>query len=493
MLSRQGEAAVIDVGSNSIRLVAYRIDGRAFTPFLNEKVMAGLGRGLGQSLRLNPAGVEDALEALGRFRVLLDSLDIRQVFVVATAAVREAADGPRFVEEVQRRTGFKLKVLQGEDEARLAAAGVHAGAPDAEGMVGDLGGTSLELIEIDAAGAGQGETYALGPLALAEAAFDAERVSELADVTLAQGRLKAPAGGGAFFAVGGAWRAFGRVDMHLRDHPIHVLHHHAFTRDQALEAAAWLKRAQKRGYEKALERIGEAVAKRADTLPYAAIVMERVLEWGGFDEVILSSHGVREGVLAEQMAEAVLRIDPLIASAEAFGASAPRARAFGQALGQWIAPVRVAAPSAFTLRRDATLWEAAARLSDVGAALHPDQRASLMFDLIVRAPLIGVTHPERTFLAAAIHHRYTKKAPLGQAAFDALLAPNQRHAAAILGAALRLGADLSGRGPKLLQALRLVRRDGCWTIEGAAGARAALTQSVVKRLDPLSELFGQSG
>ncbi len=165
-LRESQEAAVIDVGSNSVRLVVYRIDGRAMTPILNEKVMAGLGRDLARTEMLSKDGVEIAMRALKRFATLIESLEIRDVFAVGTAAVREAKDGQAFAQRMEEETGLKLRILSGEDEARLSALGVSAGAPDAKGLVGDLGGASLELIEISPKGVGRGETFPLGPLTL---------------------------------------------------------------------------------------------------------------------------------------------------------------------------------------------------------------------------------------------------------------------------------------------------------------------------------------
>ena len=228
------EAAVIDVGSNSVRLVVYRIDGRAMTPILNEKVMAGLGRGGARTGALSKDGVEQALRAVKRFATLVDALGVKDVFAVGTAAVREAKDGRAFAERLEAETGIPLRVLSGEDEARLSALGVSAGAPDARGLVGDLGGASLELVEIGPKGVGRGETFAVGPLLLMSGdEFDYDRVRK--QVAQALGRTKLlNRRGGDFYAVGGAWRALGRIDIALTNHPLGVLHHHEMNRAEVL-------------------------------------------------------------------------------------------------------------------------------------------------------------------------------------------------------------------------------------------------------------------
>src|SRR5690606_18319437 len=307
------EAAVIDVGSNSVRLVVYRIDGRAMTPILNEKVMAGLGRGGARTGALSKDGVEQAMRAIRRFATLIEALQIKDVFAVGTAAVREAKDGADFAARMEAETGIKLRILSGDDEARLSALGVSAGAPDAKGLVGDLGGASLELIEISPKGIGRGETFPLGPLTLMDGAdFDYGKVSKQVGAVLDRTKLLGKRGGD-FYAVGGAWRALGRIDMALTNHPLGVLHHHEMSRNEVLKIVDAVRRQGRRS----LEKLEEAAAKRAETLPYAAVVLEHVMQTGQFDRVVLSAFGLREGVLLERMGNEALATHPLIAAAEA--------------------------------------------------------------------------------------------------------------------------------------------------------------------------------
>lgn len=487
-LSDCQEAAVIDVGSNSVRLVVYRIDGRAMTPILNEKVMAGLGRDLPKNGFLAEDGVDAALRALKRFATLADALDVKDVFPVATAAVREARDGNAFVERVKEETGFKLRVLDGADEARLSALGVSAGAPEANGVVGDLGGASLELITMSPEGPGAGETFGLGPLALArDEGFEYARVSKTVGETLA-GAKALKRKGGDFYAVGGAWRALGRIDMAFRNHPLGVLHHYEMSRADVLKLADVVRKQSKRS----LERLEEAAAKRADALPYAAVVLERVMMAGQFDRVILSAFGLREGVLVERMSEAALAVHPLIAAAEALAGRSARARAFGAALDQWVAPMFARQPEVFGGNHDRVLRGAAARLADMGGPLHPDQRLEVMFDLILRAPLAAISHEERAFLAAAIHHRYAKQPPRHAPAYVRLLSEDRRTAAAALGAALRLGADVSGRSQALLEVFEVAVVDERLQLRVKKKAAHLATETVQRRLEAAAAALGLS-
>jgi exopolyphosphatase/guanosine-5'-triphosphate,3'-diphosphate pyrophosphatase len=484
-LQESGDAAVIDVGSNSVRLVVYRIDGRAMTPVLNEKVMAGLGRDLSRTGALSKDGADIAMRALKRFTTLLQAQGVKKVFPVATAAVREAKDGRAFAQRIRNEIGLDLRILDGAEEAKLSALGVSGGAPDAKGVVGDLGGASLELVEIGPGGPRRGETYPLGPLTLMdEEEFDYDHVTQSVERVLKDARVLTKRGGD-FYAVGGAWRALGRIDIALSNHPIGVLHHHEMSRNQVLKVADVVRKQSRRS----LERLEEAAAKRAETLPYAAVVLERVMMIGNFDRVVLSAFGLREGVLLERMSAEALAVHPLIAAAEAL-AGRWRARGFGPALEHWMAPMFEGQLPVFAKARERVLRGAAARLADVGGPLHPDQRVEIMFDLILRAPLAAISHPERAFLAAAIHHRYTKAQPRHAEAYLRLLNEEQQAAAAALGAALRLGAHLSGRSEALLASFEVVAVDGKLVLRVKKKVAHLVTETAARRLEAAAAALG---
>jgi exopolyphosphatase/guanosine-5'-triphosphate,3'-diphosphate pyrophosphatase len=196
-------------------------------------------------------------------------------------------------------------------------------------------------------------------------------------------------------------------------------------------------------------------------------------------------------LIYEHLSSRSRAMHPLIAAAEAFGAPSERARAFGAALEKWISPVFVKQPPVFSEQRDTVLRAAAARLADLGGALHPDQRGELMFDLVLRAPFAAISHAERAFLAGAVHHRYAK-APPDSEAYQKLLSEEQRAAAAALGFALRLGADVSGRARALLNDFTLSLERGVLTLAVKPQRAHLLTDQVAKRLDPLAQALGVS-
>jgi exopolyphosphatase/guanosine-5'-triphosphate,3'-diphosphate pyrophosphatase len=446
------QAAVIDVGSNSVRLVIYRVDGRALWTIYNEKVVAGLGKDLTASRRLSPEGVEAAVGALRRFRAVLDGWRAEEVTACATAAVREAADGKAFLKRVKDETGLEVRTLSGEEEARYAALGVICGQPDAEGVVGDLGGSSLELVRLNGVAHIEGVTLPLGPFALgAPKPLNVERTRRVIDDRLSPlaNRFASP----EFHAVGGAWRNLALLHMQLADYPLHVAHQYEIGRSDGLDLARFVQRQSR----SSLEGIEGLSKKRYDTLPYAALVLERLIERLGIERIVISAYGVREGLLWEAMPPEVRQLDPLIEGCEALTAQRGISPELGHALEAWVGPLFETLPPLFD-GRDATLTTAASRLADLGARLHPDHRADVAYEQVLRAPLAGMNHAERAYLASVAFSRHSAALQPPGGAMARVLSPERRQRARALGSALRLGCDLSGHNPRLLEKSSLAIR-----------------------------------
>src|SRR6185312_2465856 len=458
------QAAVIDVGSNSVRLVIYRLDGRAIWTVFNEKALAGLGRDLPATGRLSPEGVEIALTAIRRFRALLDGWRAEDVTAAATAAVREAADGPAFLKRIRAETGLSVRVLSGEEEARYAALGVLAGQPDAEGVVGDLGGSSLELVRLNGSAPDEGSSLPLGPFALgAPRQLDTDRTRRLIEAALAPSANRFASR--HLHAVGGAWRNLALFHMELADYPLHVAHQYEMTRAEALSVSRLVARQSRAS----LERMQGLSKKRIETLPYSAVVLEALIESLGVERITVSAFGVREGLLFEAMEPEVRKRDPLIAGCEALSASRGASSELGGALEAWLAPAFEKLGPVFG-RRDSVLIAAACRLADLGARLHPDHRADLAFEQVLRAPIAGMSHPERAFLASVAFARHTSSPNPPEADTVArVIGPDRRQRARALGAAVRLGCDLSGRNPRLLEKSSLAIGGERLTLTAAGG------------------------
>ena len=493
-MSGEGEdVAVLDVGSNSVRLVLYRLDGRALWTTYNEKVLAGLGRDLPTTGRLSPAGVAQALASLKRFRAVLDGAGVTRVHTAATAAVREAQDGPAFIARIEAETGLAIRTLSGEEEAKYAALGVVAGCPHADGLVGDLGGSSLELVPLKDGAPGEGVTLKLGPLALGAGGrnngpLSVESLRREIDKRLAPAADRFAGQAQVLQAVGGAWRNLALVHMSAFAYPLRIVHQYEVEADEALELARFVSR-QSRG---SLERIEQLSRKRAETLPYAALVLEALVERLELKRVAFSAYGLREGLIFEGLSADLQARDPLVEGAQALGARLGMGEPLGVALEAWLTPLWSALPPVFPDRRGTVLLGAACRLADLGARLHPDHRADLAFDQVLRAPIAGQSHPERAFLAQAVFSRYTSQAPTRESVeLQRVASSDILKRGRVLGAAMRLGCDLSGRSAPLLAHASLTLGKSAVTLTADADhADLLLGEQTRKRLATLADVLG---
>lgn len=425
---------VVDVGSNSVRLVVF--DGAARSPayFYNEKLMCGLGEGLRETGMLNPEGRVRALRALERFAAVAKSLGTGPLAAVATAAVREASDGPAFRREVWQRTGIHLRVIEGPEEARLSAQGVLLGWPGSYGLVCDIGGSSMELAEIRDGQVGKCVTSPLGPQQLmgwrtnkkVRTAYIREVIEGLRDQLGSQSdRL---------FLVGGSWRAIARIDMERRGYPLHVLHEYRMSRQGLRETLKWIKTTD---LEALRQSCGISSARMA-LVPLAAEVLRELLRTFKPVDIAVSSYGIREGLLYEQMPQHLRDRDPLIEACRFSEAKDARLPGFGDLLYQFVKPLfSNAKPDVLRIVRAACL------LHDVSWRAHPDYRAETCFDNATRANLGGMSHDERLFMGLALLHRY-KNARSGTRfdILEPLMDEDTKQQAEVLGKAMRLGAML---------------------------------------------------
>lgn len=468
-LVRWRRVGVIDVGSNSVRLVVYDVRGRAMQPRFNEKVLAGLGKGLSSSGKLNKDGTDVAIGALSRFASITRAQQVETLHAFATAAVRESSDGKDFVDRVRKETGIALRVLPGGEEARYAAQGVLAGSPGVDGVAGDLGGSSLELARLSGGQYDIGSSYPLGPLALdTGGSFNEDKI--LSRVTeILSGAQELKKSGDVFFAVGGAWRAIGTLHMELTRAPLHMLQNYEM---DAGKLGGLLDELM--GGKKHADLLQEVARKRAATIPYAAAVLKSVIDLGKFKTVMISSYGVREGIIFDSLSETERREDPLDAGLDALVAGDDHAAEFGRALADW-----AAGTADYTL--GPRLSAAACRLVDIGALLHPDHRADLAFDLVARAPLPGLLHRDRAALALAVASRFKRN--VSNPVSDALLDNATKGKARALGALMRLAADFSGRSAALLRHARLTCDGDTLELKVAGPYRALVSESVERRLE----------
>jgi exopolyphosphatase / guanosine-5'-triphosphate,3'-diphosphate pyrophosphatase len=472
---------VVDVGSNSVRLVVF--DGAARSPayFYNEKIMCGLGAGLAQTGRLNPRGRDRALLALKRFALLAEAMGIAPLTGVATAAVREADDGQEFRDAVAAATGLELQVIGGAEEARLSAQGVLLGRPTAEGLVCDIGGASMELAELAGGRPGRCLTSPLGPLRLDPLPGGKRGLRRHIAQVMAGLRKQLDGDYGTLHLVGGSWRAIARLDMERRGWPLRVLHEYAFSPDDARATLDWVES----GAAEARRGAAGVAPDRMALVPRAGAVLRALLDAFRPAEIAMSSYGLREGLLYEAMPAELRDRDPLIEAARYAEATSARLPGFGKVLYQFLLPLYADAPhSRLRLIRTACL------LHDTAWRAHPDYRAEVCFDNATRANLGGITHSERVFLGLALMHRY-KNVKTGS--FDAvahLLTEVERRDAEILGKAMRFGAMLSVSSPERMGALKHHPQAGKIELVLGPAARDLFGEVVMARFDSLARAMG---
>jgi len=470
-------AAVVDIGSNSVRLVVYGIRGSCLISLFDEKAMCGLGRGLTETGRLHPAGRRQALCELRRFARVAADEEPESLFLFATSAVRDAADGDAFAAEVGAITGQRVAVVSGLEEARLVAEGVAGAIPGATGLVGDLGGGSLELVRLENGQVREQVSLPIGALRRADAA-DTRETLEWIDRALREVEWLPLCGGQPFFVVGGAWRAFARAHMQQQHYPLSIIHHYEMTADSARSLANLIAMMSKQSAE-LLDGISK---RRRAIMPYASQVLARVIAQSQPSSVIASSHGLREGFIRDRfgMADG----DPLLDFSRFAGAATARIPPEGFVIRDWLLPVFRDDPLA-----PPRLLEAACWLADLAGREHPDRRAYLGYSRGLNLPAVAFDHRERGFLGTAMRCRYGGMPKNGELREAQLLTPEDSLESAIrLGMVLRMAQAISptGRG---LQGTTLALTPDHLRLAGPSDLLCG--ETVQRRLAAAASAFGR--
>jgi exopolyphosphatase/guanosine-5'-triphosphate,3'-diphosphate pyrophosphatase len=460
-----------------VRLVVF--EGRSRNPIaiFNEKAVLRLGRGLQTTGRLNEFGVAQALKVMVRYHAIARAMRAEPFEVLATAAVRDASNGPEFVQALQARMpGASIRVLPGAEEARLSAIGLQCGIPGADGILADIGGGSLELVRLDPAGVRHAATLRLGVIRLAERAEgDLERARVIADAELDTVPWLQEGTERSLYLVGGAWRALARVHMQQAKYPLNIVHHYTIAQDAARDLGALVAKP---------DRLPGAPRRRVEDLPYAGVVLRRLLRSTGARRVVFSAYGIREGWFLQHVPERVREEDPLLAAGREAAARSSRDPTLPPALIRWTAPLfPYETPDAARLRQ-AACW-----FSDTGSHDHPEYRAELTFNRTLYAPG-AFDHPTRAFIALALALRY--EADLDSAylaAARALLDPAAIARAELLGVALRLAYTLSAGTPDLLAGTSIRLRPGRVVLR-LEGQGVFAGEGVQRRLDRLAAALG---
>jgi exopolyphosphatase/guanosine-5'-triphosphate,3'-diphosphate pyrophosphatase len=448
--------AVIDIGSNSVRLVVYEGLARTQTAIFNEKVMAGLGREVLTTGLLAGDAVDKALAALTRFRALCDAMGVGKAWAIATAACRDARNGPAFIDRAEAACGVTITVLSGKREAELSALGIISGFHKPDGIVGDLGGGSLELTDVHGHRLKSGITVPLGGLALQDLAEKSlGKAEKIVRGTLGDQAILKGGRGRDFYAVGGTWRAIARLHMSQTGYPLHVMHGYTLAAPEALE----FSRLVRRGDPEMLSKIETVNAARRPLLAYAALVLEHIVRIAKPQRVVVSALGVREGLLFSMLGHEEQRRDPLLAAAQELNVLRSRSPRHGEELIDWTDKF-MASSGVEETAGEKRLRHAACLLADIGWRAHPDYRGEQSLNIISHAAFVGVDHPGRAFLALTVFFRHAGLAALA----DDELSPHVRELAnprildhaRILGATMRVAYLVSGAMPGVLPSTPLV-------------------------------------
>ena len=467
--------AIIDIGSNSVRLVVYGGAERAPSPIFNEKVLAGLGVGLGETGKLSEASQDVALAALRRFHLLLRYMKVGTVRVVATAAVRDASNGAAFVAQI-KRIGFDCEVLSAEQEALLAGEGVLSGIPLADGIVGDLGGGSLELVEVGGGKVGQAISLPLGVLRVAPGGAGERQALGILREALSDSGLGARGRGRTFYMVGGSWRALGKIDMIATGYPLPIMH--AYSMKPARAAAL---RQMVRALEAPL--IKAIASARLATSPIAAMLREHLADELRPNALVVSGFGIREGLIHDGLRAKARGSDPLIAAAREAAGTGPRFDQHGEALDKWIGTLFDDAPAMRRLRLAACL------VADAAWQANADQRWERGVEMALHGDWVGVDHGDRVVMAQALSATFGKT-KLPDPALADLCAPERLERARCWGMAMRLGQRLCGGVGPVLAATSLKLVADTVVLQVGRAQEALVSDIVERRLSRFAEALG---
>ena len=478
--------AIVDIGSNSVRLVAYELHSRAPTPTFNEKALCGLGRGVATTGLLPEDAVAKALAALQRFRVLCDTMRIKDVRAIATAAVRDAANGPAFLKLASSALNCDIALLSGKQEARLLGAWRRkldpCGRWDRRRSGRRLARTRRSEGWRGGAGADAADwrLVAHGPFRTLAEEGRSHRARRLSPVKLLQ-----KLAGRTFYAVGGTWRALARLHMRQRQYPMNVMHNYVIPTRDALEFARLVERIE----ADALLSIEAVSSARRPLLAYGAAVLEEIIRQAAPKEVVISALGVREGLLFSQLPPEVQAEDPLIASAREFNELRSRAPAHAEELNAWTGRL-IQSTHLEEDAEDRRLRQAACLLSDISWRAHPDYRGTQAYDLVANAAFIGVDHPSRAFLALAAGYRHLSNEEFVTPQSRSLVTARQLDRARILGAGMRVAYNISAAMPGVLPRAPMLCGKGQVTLTLPPDLAALSSERLQSRMRQFARLIG---
>ncbi|NVP54399.1 exopolyphosphatase [Mycoplana rhizolycopersici] len=444
--------SVVDIGSNSIRLVIYEGMIRAPAILFNEKVMCGLGRGLAKTGRMDDASVERALAALHRFKALSHQARANRMYALATAAAREAENGPDFIARAEEILEHKVRVLTGDEEAYFSALGIISGFHDPDGIVGDLGGGSLEVVDVAGDTIGTGLTLPLGGIRLSEASTGSvAQARTIARKHLKTAGLLKRGQGRTFYAVGGTWRSIAKLHMEVKNYPLHMMQGYEVSFEEAMDFLTYVV-TSKDTKDPAYATISK---NRRNLLPFGAVAMQEAIALMRPARVSFSSQGVREGYLYSLLPEQEKQRDPLLAAAEELAILRARSPEHARELADWTGQTMPLFGIEET-EQEARYRQAACLLADISWRAHPDYRGLQALNIIAHGTFTGITHSGRAYIALANYYRFEGLYDDGASGpLAAIATPRMLMLAKLLGGLLRVVYLFSASMPGVVRNLSI--------------------------------------
>lgn len=483
----KGPVAIVDIGSNSVRLVAYDGLTRAPTPIFNEKSLCALGHRVVNTGDLSASSMAKALGALRRYRTLIKIMRVQQVFAFATAAARDASNGPAFVAEASEALGAPVSLLSGRREAELSALGVISGFHEPDGVVADLGGGSLELIEIKGTRVGKGISLPLGGLSLMDASNQSLRsATRIAHEALEDAKLLTKLRGRTLYAVGGTWRALAKLHMRQRNYLLSIMHGYNIPAREAADFAGLVERVN----TEALVAVESVAPARRPLLAYGALVLDEIIRKAQPKQVTISASGVREGLLYEQLSSAEQRLDPLIFAAQVFNDTYSRSPRHAEELRQWTDGFMDSLHLEESAE-DKRLRHGACLLADVNWRAHPDYRSEQSLNIVVNGAFMGIDHAGRCFLALAMSYRYLGLDADVNPQIRAHLSPRMLDRARLLAGAMRVAYIVSAGMADVLPQTPLVAGKGKLALTLPVDLGDLVSERLNNRLKQLARLVGR--
>lgn len=477
--------SIVDIGSNSVRLVVYEGARRAPTVVFNDKVLCGLGRGVATTGKMSEDAIKHALRTLARFKILNRHLGVRNTYAVATAAARDAKNGAEFIKSASQALDAPINILSGKKEAKYAAYGVMSAIPDAQGMAGDLGGGSLELVQINQGKIGAGITLPLGPLQLADIAGNSMRKAEefidqqLDRVTFMEGQE-----GIDFYAIGGTWRNLARLHMVQNDYPLNVLNNYVIPGTEARNFISAIRKLS----EVSLQNIKHVSSARVETLPLGAMVLDAILRRNMIKNLVISSNGVREGVLYSKLSKKERRQDPLMAACRDLAVLRSRSREHMEELIVWTNQLfkKGGLEESKSQRR---LRHATCLVADIGWRARSDYRGEQSLNIIAHGAFSNIDHAGRAFIALSVFYRHGLNKDIALSLrLKELIDDKTMERVHITSAAFRVAYSLSGAMPGILPEISIRQKDGVLILKVPKNFQSLVGGTVERRLSALAKL-----